>query len=43
MTYLYTTAQVRSWHRMMARIVRAARFRTLVEYGQLDLGGESGP
>lgn len=42
MTYLYTEAHVRSWRRMLARIVRKARFATLVEYGQLDLGGEGG-
>lgn len=30
-----------SLRRMLARMVRAAQFRTYVEYGQIDLGGES--
>jgi hypothetical protein len=36
--YVYTDADVRRWIRMLRRQVRRARFETLVEYGQLDLG-----
>jgi hypothetical protein len=39
--YVYTAAQTRTWHRMLLRMVRRNRFQCLVEYGQLDLGGES--
>jgi hypothetical protein len=40
--YVYTAAQVRSWHRMLAREVRKNRLASLIERGLLDLGGEAG-
>lgn len=43
MTYVYTTAQVRSWRRMLAREVRKIRRAELVERGLLVFGGEGGP